>query len=94
MLKTTSVKGRSSRRRVMLYTLSTCVWCKKTKRLLESLGAAYDYIDVDLLDGDEEQAVMDEVRRRNPACTFPTMVVDGKDVIAGFKESEIRRALG
>lgn len=94
MLKTTSVKGRGSRRRVMLYTLSTCVWCKKTKRLLESLGTAYDYIDVDLLDGDEEQAVMDEVRRHNPACTFPTMVIDGKDVIAGFKESEIRRALG
>ncbi len=93
MAKSTSVGGKKNGRKVLLYTLSTCVWCKKTKRLLESLGVAYDFIDVDLLIGREEEEVMDEVKRYNPACTFPTMVIDGSQVIAGFKEDEIRKAL-
>ncbi|HBE72715.1 MAG TPA: glutaredoxin family protein [candidate division Zixibacteria bacterium] len=94
MAKATSVKGGKEGRRVLLYTLSTCVWCRKTKKLLQGLGVPYEYIDVDLLRGAEEEAVMDEVRRHNPACTFPTMVIDGAEVIAGFKEAEIRKALG
>lgn len=94
MAKPTSVGGKNSRRRVLVYALSTCVWCRKTKRLLESLGVAYDFIDVDLLKGREEEEVMDEVKRHNPAGTFPTMIIDGRQVIAGFKEAEIRKALG
>ena len=27
----------------MLYALSTCQWCHKTKVLLEELGIAFDY---------------------------------------------------
>lgn len=94
MSKSTSVGGKINRRKVMLYALSTCVWCKKTKRLLDGLGVAYDFIDVDLLKGREEEEAMDEVKRHNPDCTFPTMIIDGRQVIAGFKEDEIRKALG
>ena len=36
---------------VMLYALSTCGWCAKTKDLLRELGIAFDYTFVDLLDG-------------------------------------------
>ena len=43
------------RGKVLLFTLSTCVWCRKTKRLLEELKVAYDYIDVDLLEENEQQ---------------------------------------
>lgn len=94
MAKATSVGGKNNRRKVLLYALSTCVWCKKTKRLLNGLGVAYDYIDVDLLKGRDEEQVMEEVKRHNPAGTFPTMVIDGHQVIAGFKEDEIKKALG
>lgn len=94
MAKATSVGGKNNRRRVLLYALTTCVWCRKTKRLLDGMGVAYEFIDVDLLKGREEEEAMEEVRRHNPACTFPTMVIDGRQVIAGFKEDDIRKALG
>lgn len=77
----------------MLYALSTCPWCHKTKRLLNELGVEYDYIDVDNLDGEEKSKVMDEVKKWNPACSFPTLVLDNKKCIVGFKEDEIRKAL-
>lgn len=79
--------------KVMLYTLSTCVWCKRTKALLRDIGVAYDYIDVDLLSSDEEEKVMKEIMKFNPSCNFPTMVINDKKCIVGFKEDEIREVL-
>ncbi|MCK5429002.1 MAG: hypothetical protein KAI94_05995, partial [Anaerolineales bacterium] len=53
--------------RVMLYALSTCIWCNRTKRLLGELGTAYDYIDVDLLEGSDKAKALDEIAKYNPA---------------------------
>jgi glutaredoxin-like protein NrdH len=79
---------------VMLYALSTCGWCKKTRELLEQLGVDYDYTYVDLLRGEEQSIVIKEIQKYNPACSFPTLVIDSKKCIVGFKEDEIREALG
>jgi len=78
---------------VMIYTLSTCSHCRAAKRFLDDCEVGYEFEDVDLLKGDERKAAIEEVRRLNPSCSFPTIVIDGK-VIVGFKEDEIREALG
>jgi glutaredoxin-like protein NrdH len=91
-MNVTHVTG-EKRRKVMLYALSTCGWCKKTKELLNNLGVEYDYTDVDLLRGKEQDDVMDEVRKYNPDCNFPTLVIDEKKCIVGFREQDIREAL-
>ena len=78
---------------IMLYALSTCGWCRRTKALLGELGVAYDYIDVDLLRGKEQDDVIEEVKKYNPDCNFPTIVINGQQCIVGFKEDEIRGAL-
>jgi glutaredoxin len=77
---------------IKLYTLTTCVWCKKTKALLDELGVAYDYIDVDTLKGDDQKKMLTEVEQCNPARTFPTIKI-GETCIRGFKENDIRNAL-
>jgi glutaredoxin len=83
----------TDRGKVMLYALSTCGWCKKTKGLLAELGVAYSYTDVDTLSGSDKQAVVDEVKKWNPSCSFPTLVINGSSCIVGFKEDDIRNAL-
>jgi len=75
---------------IKLYALSTCIWCGKTKKLLKDLDVAYDCIDVDLQDYDEQQEILKEVRKFNPGGGFPTMVIDNKDCIVGFDEQKIR----
>ena len=80
--------------KVMLYALSTCGWCKKTKALLNELGVEYDYTDVDLLKGEEQSAAIKEITKFNPDCNFPTLVIDNRKSIVGFKEDDIREALG
>jgi glutaredoxin-like protein NrdH len=78
--------------KIMLFALSTCVWCKKTKALLDELGVAYDYEYVDLLYGADRDKTMNEVKKWNPSCSFPTVVIKGKCIV-GFKDNEIREAL-
>jgi len=73
-----------------LFALSTCIWCGKTKKLLSELGVSYDYVDVDLLDYEDQQTAVSEVRKYNPGGGFPTLIIDNKDCIVGFDEEKIR----
>jgi glutaredoxin-like protein NrdH len=83
----------SKRGGVMLYALSTCGWCRKTKNLLDDLGVEYDYVYVDQLDGESKREALDRVRQWNPRTSFPTMVIDGQAVI-GYQDESIREKLG
>lgn len=79
---------------VILFALSTCGWCKKTRMLLEDLKVEYDYIYVDLTNGDEREEAVDALKKFNPDISFPTMVINDADVIVGFEEGEIKSKLG
>lgn len=78
---------------VTMYTLSTCSHCKATKKFLSDCGVKYEFTDVDLLDGEERKAILEDVRKFNPRCSFPTIVI-GETVIIGYKEDQIKEALG
>ena len=78
---------------VKLYSLSTCSHCKSTKKLLSDCTIVYDFVDVDLLEGEERKAILEDVKKFNPKCSFPTIII-GEKVIVGYKEDEIREALG
>ncbi len=81
------------RGKVMLYALSTCGWCAKTKQLLTDLGVAFSYLYVDKVNRDEFDQALTEVERWNPRGSFPTLVINDETVIVGFREDEIRGAL-
>ncbi len=78
--------------KIKLYTLSTCSHCMRTKRFFHDEGIDVEFIDVDLLTGAERAQVMDEVRKYNPDCSFPTICI-GDDIIIGFNEEKIKKAL-
>ena len=78
---------------VKMYTLSTCSHCKATKRFMDECKVKYEFTDVDLLEGEERAAILEDVRKLNPKCSFPTIII-GDTVIVGFKEDKIREALG
>ena len=78
---------------VRIYSLSTCSHCRTTKKFLTECTVKYDFVDVDLLEGEERKAILEDVRKFNPICSFPTIII-GDTVIVGFKEKEIKEALG
>ena len=53
----------------------------------------YEFVDVDLLEGEERKAIIEDIKKLNPRCSFPTLII-GDEVIVGFKEKKIKEALG
>ena len=80
--------------KVVLFALSTCVWCKRTKKLLTDIGIDYSYIFVDHLDRKTRDEVEEEIRKWNPRCSFPTLVINDDRCIVGYQEDEIKEAFG
>jgi glutaredoxin-like protein NrdH len=76
-----------------LYSLSTCSHCKSCKRFLGECGIEYEFTDVDLLPDEDRAEVMAEIKTLTDRCAFPTIII-GDKVIVGFREKEIREALG
>lgn len=80
---------------VKVYALSTCIHCKNAKKYLDERQVAYEVIHLDQTEGDERKKLVEEVKKFNPACSFPTIVVnDGDRVIIGFRKNELEEALG
>lgn len=79
---------------ILLFALSTCGWCKKTRLLLEELGVDYDYVYVDLTEGDERNEVIENLKKWNTSLSFPTLVLNNDKCIVGFDKASIEGALG
>ena len=78
---------------IWLYSLSTCSHCKAIKRLLGECKVEYKFTDVDQLSMDARKAILNDIKRFNPECSFPTVII-GDKVIVGYNENEIMEALG
>lgn len=79
-------------KKARLYGLSTCPVCKKMKRFLEEQAVEFENIYVDTLDSGEQWVMSKELKKHNPAATYPTLVVE--EVITEYDEEKIRKALG
>jgi glutaredoxin-like protein NrdH len=88
-----SIAGPHAEHGIMFYGLSTCIWCKRTRQFLEDQGVKFDYVYVDLLQGQDRQEVLEQIRRWNPKASFPTVVVDGSRCVIGYRPEEIKEAL-
>jgi glutaredoxin-like protein NrdH len=80
-------------KKIKMFTLSTCSHCKAAKKFMTDNKIDHEFTDVDLLSGSARQAALEEVRKLNPGCSFPTIII-GSDVIIGFQPDEIKKALG
>jgi glutaredoxin-like protein NrdH len=87
------VEGEHSDHKVLLYALSTCIWCRKTRQWLEELGVTFDYVYVDLVDADERAAVREHIRQFSDRSSFPAVIFDETDCIIGYKPDAIKERL-
>ncbi|MFZ5974936.1 MAG: glutaredoxin family protein [Bacillota bacterium] len=79
---------------IRIFALSTCGWCKKTKKFFNDNGIAYSYIDVDTLPASEADRVVKEQAKYNPGGSFPTIVINSKQCIVGYDEARLKELIG
>jgi len=78
---------------IHLYALSTCPYCRMTKRYLDDNGITYGLTEVDTLEGDDKQAAIDKVKELSGGTSFPVLVADD-EVVVGFNKTKIAKVLG
>ncbi|PKQ37917.1 MAG: hypothetical protein CVT59_04835 [Actinobacteria bacterium HGW-Actinobacteria-1] len=78
---------------VMLYALSTCPYCRMTRKYLEENDVDFDLLEVDLLEGDERTAAIAKVKEISGGSSFPVIVIDDETIV-GFNKKRIKELLG
>lgn len=93
-LEKVKVSGANSKHKVLLYALSTCAWCKLTKKYLNDNKIEYEYVDVDLCSEKDRQNIRNDIIKRGGEPSYPTIIIDDRVLITGFRKDKISEALG
>jgi glutaredoxin len=87
------VIGQRNAHKVILFTLSTCAWCKLLKQFLKDNAIEYSYIDIDLSQEEEKEKIRQMIRDKGGPLSFPTSIIDDKILITGFRKDKIKEVL-
>ncbi len=93
LMKIEKVPGANKKHKVFVYAISTCAWCKKTKKFLQDRGIEFEFVDVDLCDDKDLDAIRNDLQKRGLGMSFPVILVDNKEGIVGFREEKLNEAL-
>lgn len=88
------VAGDRSDHDVIVYSLSTCAFCRRAIEFLKSKSVQFRYAHLDQFDIDTKRSVKRELAERfDNIVVFPILVVDDQKAYSGFTESVWARAL-
>jgi len=92
-MKIVKVPGKNTKHKVFVYALSTCAWCRLTKQYLKDNGIEYEYVDVDLCNDDDKDKVKQEILDKGGDLSYPTIIIDDKTLITGFRKDKLKEIL-
>jgi glutaredoxin len=79
-------------KKVSMYTLSTCPWCRKTKNYFTEHKIPFTFIDYDLADEATQSRIVNELDAVG-ATGFPFVKIDDEDIV-GYLPERYSKALG
>ena len=68
---------------VFVYALSTCPWCRKAKQWFTDTQVPFEFVDVDRLQGEEQDAAAEKAYQLSGGRRYPVVVING-EVVVGF----------
>ena len=79
---------------VLVYSLSTCAFCKRAIDYLASRDMHFQYVQLDTIDIELKRAIKRELAERfDNIVVFPILVIDDQRAYSGFIEATWARAL-
>jgi glutaredoxin-like protein NrdH len=92
-METMKVPGKNKKHKVLLYTISTCAWCKRAKKFLTENNIEYEYVDIDVCNREDREKIREAILSRGGRLSYPTVIVDDRSLITGFNEDRLREVL-
>jgi len=71
IMKVVKVSGRNSKHKVFVYALSTCAWCKLTKKFLKENEVEHEYVDVDLCEDEDKEKIKKNILDKGGILAIP-----------------------
>ena len=67
---------------ILVFTLSTCMWCKKCKSFLNDRNLKYRFIEVDKIDLKEKSSILNHLRSKYESrISYPFLVCKSGHVV-------------
>lgn len=79
-------------KKVTIYALSTCLWCRKTKSYFEDKKIPFEAVDYDKQDDDQQKKILEEMRGAGCAGSFPFIKI-GSECVQGYDPAEFDKLL-
>ena len=77
-------------KKVTIYALSTCLWCKKTKKYFEDRKVEFETVDYDKQDEARQEELMAEMRAAGGTGSFPFVKIGGAST-QGYDPEEFEK---
>lgn len=79
--------------KVSIYALSTCPWCRKTKKFFNDHNIPFECVDYDLVGEDIQEKIMDEIKRHGVSISFPYVMI-GEKIVVGYNPKKYSELMG
>ncbi|WP_407355573.1 glutaredoxin family protein [Methanolobus sp. WCC5] len=70
-------------KKVTIYALSTCPWCKKARKFFTEKGIDADYIEYDKADEETRKYIQEDCKSYTEELGFPIVKI-GDDAVVGY----------
>ncbi|HEC38266.1 MAG TPA: glutaredoxin family protein [bacterium] len=78
---------------ILVFTLSTCQWCKKCKRFLNEKKMKYRYIEVDKIDPKDKAKILNYLKSTYQSrVSYPFLICEGGHV-SGYNPNKYMELL-
>ena len=81
-------------KKIFMYTLSTCPWCRKTKQFFKDRNISFEYVDYDLVSEAEQEKIQKEiVKSGTQTLAFPWVKIEN-DIVVGWNPERYKELMG
>lgn len=80
-------------KKVKLYTMSTCPWCRKARQFFKDRNITFAHVDYDLAPEAEQGRIEAEINGYGQRTAFPVVVI-GDEIVVGYNPKRYRELLG
>jgi len=80
-------------KKVKLYTLSTCPWCRKAKQFFNDKRIPCEIVDYDLAAEPEQGRIEAELNEYGERTAFPIAII-GDEIVVGYNPKRYLELLG
>ncbi len=74
---------------VKVYSMTSCPWCVKAKKYLESKGIEFENLNIE-----EDEAAREACKALSGDLMVPVITADDKNFVLGFDKAKIDAMLG